>query len=323
VLKISEDHWDQTALIYLNTDGSQQWRDYAIELDMYNARSSDRHGFDAVYQELGVVLRAKDEKNQILLRMLGDSICWFTVQNGAWNGCIGAISPGIGETQHRLRIEARGDTFTLFVNGLKRTEFTVEKGFTEGMPGFWIKHHIDGSFANIKIESLAPGTPAPEQAAANLQTEQPATSTQSQSQLTDLQGVKDHLEQLEPEVNALKSQLASNQGNLSDLKAKIANWEQDITTLKTSFASLSGLQQSDSGQSTEISTRIQAIQKSLDAMAGKVNENNADVKGLEKDIQQANGMAQIGLIAILGTIVLALIIIVFVRRIEALIRSPR
>ncbi|MCR4405044.1 MAG: hypothetical protein NUW06_07230, partial [Candidatus Acetothermia bacterium] len=143
---IQEHGWEGEACTYMVEGAS--WRDYAIEVDVTGV---NKEGWSSTgvwrSQYVGVIIRALDDQNKILLiNEYRNWLCWHVYRKGQVEACVGGkIQPGLPDRAH-IRLEAVGDTIAAYVNGVKRTTLKL-KGedvelFSQGMPGLYIQYNF-------------------------------------------------------------------------------------------------------------------------------------------------------------------------------------
>ncbi|OGF54953.1 MAG: hypothetical protein A2Z21_02850 [Candidatus Fraserbacteria bacterium RBG_16_55_9] len=312
-------HWAD-AYTYVLTPDSTSWQDYAVEVNVINAHRTYR---------AGIVVRAQDHLNKIFLMWQNDSwLCWIVVKNNRGSDCMGQVGPGLTDTVH-LRVEVVGDTYTAYVNGIKRTSIQ-DTTFRKGMPGLMVQNREWIAFDNFKVESLEPGTPTTiAEVPQPLPPQQPAeqTTPSAPTSSTDLQDINNRLNGLEPRVATLETHAEQHGSHLSNLENRISSWGQDISSLKATVANLGGEHQKFTTQVQEIAGRVevlekqpapglppdmnarmQAIQQSLATIGQTVKESRAEISELRGELQGAKSSAQLGLMAGIAGAALALLI---------------
>ena len=152
-----KDAWLST---YVKTKDSLQWRDYAVEVDVFNG-DLDWEG--------AIIIRAQDDRNKVMLRWQHDRNLSLDIwKDGRSKRCNDAIvHPGL-TTRTRIRIEAVGSVYTVYVRQGEQGElikrlWCEDETFSKGMPGLAIRESISiygpykegiTSFDNFKVISL-------------------------------------------------------------------------------------------------------------------------------------------------------------------------
>jgi len=150
-----EEEKDVWMNIYVKTSSSLLWEDYAIEVDILDG--------DKVW-EGGIIVRAQDDQNKMMLKWQHDHNLSLGVWiNGDWERCDDAIvHPGLTAKAH-VRVEAMGDTYTVYVRqgeqgDLIKRLWCKDGTFTHGMPGLALRnkgwHGGNAAFDNFKVISL-------------------------------------------------------------------------------------------------------------------------------------------------------------------------
>ena len=279
VYTIAEQGWQENTFTYVVTPGSRQWRDYAVGVDVFNAR-----GYTG-QSNTGVVVRAQDDQNKVVLVVASDdSLCWRIIKDGQWSGCKGQVSPGFTDARYRLRVEVRGDTFIAYVNGIERTRWVDrDRQFTEGMPGLYLyylyyKHHA--FFDNFKVESLE----ARPQSAMAVAKVSPPTP--------DWGLIKTQLAQLEPRLQQLDSRLNIVQSTVGEMHKDWPKLQASVTPADLDALShqVKGFQQllQHWGQDRRVTT-LQAL---LGEQMVKVKRWGGDVEQMKGEVQAAQARAE-------------------------------
>jgi len=140
---------------YVKTADSPFWKDYAVEVDIYDATKTWWGG---------IIVRAQDDLNKVVFEWLNN---WDYIALGVYvNGKeeVGAsTSPGLTD-RARIRIEVVGNTYTAYVRQgeqgelIKRLSLTDDT-FTRGMPGLalYLAQYVPSkkaAFDNFKVIKL-------------------------------------------------------------------------------------------------------------------------------------------------------------------------
>ena len=104
-----------------------EYQDYDVELDL---QLSTYNGYS-----FGVILRAQEDLNSmIIVKGTTGSIRWFVFEKGQEVTSSETITPGLFVGWHHIKVEAHGDVYKLFIEGLERSTFQ-DAHFVKGMPG--------------------------------------------------------------------------------------------------------------------------------------------------------------------------------------------
>jgi len=306
VYTLEEWGWEAGAFTYVASPESRTWHDYAVEVQVVNAR-----GESGWKQYLGIVLRAKDDLNKVLLQIRSDDwICWRIMQDGQWSDCQGTVSPGLTDAPVTLRVEARGSTFVAYVNGIERTRWEdLNEKFTQGMPGLYVYHKEGVFFDNFKVESLE-ARPVSAMAAVK---ESPPTPDWEliKTQLAQLQP---QLQDLDTRLNTLQSDVGRIKTNLPQLQKQVA--PSDLEALHNQVSNLEELLQRW-GQDKRVETlqallgeqmvKVKRLEDDMERMTGEFEDVRKKAESAEATANAVDGKATLGLIA--GVVGVALLIL--------------
>ncbi len=214
IYTIAESDWNQPVFTYITTPGSRSWRNYAVEVSIVNGR-----GRSGGNQGIGIVVRAQDDLNKVLLEVKSDRwLCWRIIQAGQWSDCQGKVAPGLTDASVILRVEARDSTFVAYINGIERTRWEdLNKKFTQGMPGLYVYYKEGAFFDNFKVESLE----ARAQSALAAVKEAPP--------IPDWELIRTQLAQLEPRLQQLDSRLNALQSAVGQVSKDLPKLQVSVT----------------------------------------------------------------------------------------------
>jgi len=142
---------------YVKTNGSRFWRNYAVEVDVFDATA----GWQG-----GIIVRAQDDRNKVMLRFQHDHNLSLNIWiDGRSRRCEDAIvHPGLTAKAH-IRVEAVGNRYTAYVRQgdegeLIKRVWCEDETFTQGMPGLalynkdWQSWLGEPAYDNFKVISL-------------------------------------------------------------------------------------------------------------------------------------------------------------------------
>jgi len=132
---------------YAYVETGSDWDDYMVEVEI------DPRGEGAA-----VILRCQqDLQDYILVGGTHDEIWWKVFVDAEVISESGDIKPGLFDGMQEVKIEVRGYTYRLYVNGIKRLDFT-DTHFTKGMPGFaawgYLIDEVSSRFDNFRVTAL-------------------------------------------------------------------------------------------------------------------------------------------------------------------------
>jgi len=154
---VQEKEWKEHTYTYVKK--GRLWRNYAVEVDIYGANMKRETMMGTYHQGSGIIVRARDDLNKILLLNVSDEyLCWRVIKDGEHiKSCVNKVTPGLPAKAH-IRVKVVGNIFEAYVNGIKRTTLKLEedihKYFKKGMPGLYISYNMGVTFDDFKVTSL-------------------------------------------------------------------------------------------------------------------------------------------------------------------------
>jgi len=282
LLVLQQDKWSTEAYTYLTLNDSPNPRDYAVEVDLQNAGNS---------YSAAVVLRAQDDANKILLFWwANESICWYVVKDSTRSDCINSVSPGLtGESS--LRVEARGNEYVAFVNGVKRTSM-IDDTFDQGMPGLMVNWSDGIAFDNFKVESLAPGgtpttsayTEGPELPSGSAETPEstPTSASASQNSAPDY----------EPRISQLESQVSQHSQAINSLHSWSNSVDSSLSSMRSTVEQLSAQQSSLSNRLANTVQRVDSLESQPSDLPAGVSQQLANIQSSLSQLEQFEAESQ-------------------------------
>jgi hypothetical protein len=145
--------------VYVKTSTSLQWKDYAVEVDIWDG--------DKTWQG-GIIVRAQDDRNHVMLEWgyfglwpYREGLGLYVWRDGIQHLCE-EVGPGL-TARARVRVEVVGNTYTVYVRQGEEGELVKrlwceDDTFTQGMPGLALQNKDwrggNVSFDNFKVISL-------------------------------------------------------------------------------------------------------------------------------------------------------------------------
>jgi len=302
---IQEREWDANAFTYV-VEGTS-WRDYAVEVDVIGA---NKYWGDEQY--VGVVVRALDDRNKILLiNEYRNWLCWYVYRNDRAEECVGgAVHPGLPDSAH-IRIEAVGDTIAAYVNGVKRTTLKL-KGedaelFKQGMPGLYIRYNLGVVFDNFKVISLGGRGTAPAYTG-----ELPESPTQVSAE--EWQKAVSQLEkEVKPTLATLRTSLGGYELKLRELSGRVSSLEstlgEGLEPLKLRVERLDSryrVLESKMEAHSQLITKVPPdIDLRLSSFQEGISAHDREIQALKGDLKGIGNVARLGLIAGAAGLILA------------------
>lgn len=141
---IEEVDWNKWARTFIPQGIS--WKDYVIEFDVKGYAG----GMD-------VMLRSHGTGDRVTLYTRNEGsyqyLCWWVHEGGQKRKeCENRVEGPLPPNAH-IRVEVKGDTYTVYVNGVKRTSFK-DNTFSQGMVGLGLARNKDFRFDNFRVLKL-------------------------------------------------------------------------------------------------------------------------------------------------------------------------
>lgn len=125
--------------IGISVVGETEWRDYAIESDVSGLYSGDAYyEREAASSRAAILLRIQDDGRAVGLVVGEEFVQWAILADDSWTIVPGTRVQGYGEEGTRIKVEAKGNVYTAYVDGKMITSFSDDR-FPKGKAGLWLK----------------------------------------------------------------------------------------------------------------------------------------------------------------------------------------
>ena len=125
--------------IGISVVGETEWRDYAIESDVSGLYNGDAYTeWEAASSRAAILLRIQDDGRAVGLVVGEEFVQWAILADDSWTVVPGTRVQGYGEEGTRIKVEAKGNVYTAYVDGKMITSFSDDR-FPKGKAGLWLK----------------------------------------------------------------------------------------------------------------------------------------------------------------------------------------
>jgi hypothetical protein len=309
------------------TGGGFAWQNYTAEVDVFNNTGWFYYGYPLYFrqpQKLYIAVRARDPQNLVAFEVMSDALgagngnpyegwmCWRVMRGGIWSDCLNIVKPS-PPPNFRLRIEARGDLLTAYINGAPISSWR-DRGneFPQGAPGLGIWHKFKGAkgaFDNFKVISLEARGPAPAYTGTGELPKPPTQISAEEWQKT----VSQIDQEIKPTMVTLQASLGGHELKLKDLSGRVGTLEsalgEQLDPLKLTVEKLDSRYSVIENKVEGLSKLFAKIPLDIDLTLNSLQERSRayekEIQALKKDLRGIENTARLGLIAGATGLVLA------------------